>query len=67
MMTSGEQPTHVAGMPCAEVYADNLMLAQALHSIIGESGDAEVVRIAYAAMNGSETGRRYLIANPFRF
>lgn len=67
MMTSGEQPTHVAGLSCAEVYTDNLTLASALHTIIGESGDAEVVRIAYAAMTGSETGRRYLAANPHRF
>jgi hypothetical protein len=67
MMTSGEQPTHVAGLQATEVYADNLVLASALQAIIGESGDAEVVRVAYAALTSTETGRRYISANPARF
>lgn len=51
----------------SQVRTENLVLAQALHTIIGESNDAEVVRISMAALTGTETGKNYLTANPLRF
>lgn len=51
----------------SQVRAENLSLCSALHTIIGESNDAEVVRISMAALTGTETGKNYLTANPLRF
>ena len=51
----------------SQVRAENLIFAQALHTIVGESTDAEVVRISMAALTGTETGKNYLTANPLRF
>lgn len=51
----------------AEVSAENVALVEALHTIVGETSDAEVVRIAAAALTNTKTGQRYLSANPLRY
>lgn len=43
---------------------DALDLAEALHTIAIESDDAETVRLAISALTNTDTGRRYLAANP---
>lgn len=51
----------------ARLKAEAVSLAEALHTILSETQEGEVARIALAALTSSETGRRYLDANPFRF
>jgi hypothetical protein len=59
MMTTPREPGEVA-----EAKADAISLAEALHTILGETDEAETVRVAVSALQGTKTGRDYLEANP---
>lgn len=50
-----------------EMTKESLTLVEALHTIVTESDDAEVVRIAMSALTGTNMGRAYLEANPLRY
>jgi hypothetical protein len=43
---------------------DALDLAEALHTILRETEEAETARVAISALTNTDTGRRYLAANP---
>lgn len=62
-----EKPRDELVREVSAMRAENILFAQALHTIANESGDAEVVRISMAALTGTETGKNYLLANPLRF
>lgn len=51
----------------ASAKADAIALAQALHTILVETHDAEAARVAIAALQGTQTGRDYLTANPLAY
>lgn len=51
----------------AKLRSESIALAAALHTIISESTDPEVMRIALAALQSTDTGQRYLNANPLRY
>lgn len=61
-MMSDEQISEAAA-----IKAEAIAMAQALHTILSETTDAETARIAIAALQGTSTGRAYLEANPLRF
>jgi hypothetical protein len=46
---------------------EGFTLAAALHTVLGESSDAESCRTAVAALMGTNLGRTYLDAHPMRF
>lgn len=48
----------------ARIQTEALMLAGTLHTIILESEDPEVIRVALSGLQGTEVGRNYLAANP---
>lgn len=50
-----------------QVTSENIQLLDALATIISESTDAEVIRIAVGAITNTETGRNYLLANPLKY
>lgn len=50
-----------------EMTKESMTLVEALHTIVTESDDAEVVRIAMSALTGTNMGRAYLAANPLRY
>ncbi len=51
----------------AELKAQAIQLAQALHTVVSESNEGEIVRVALSALMGTSTGRDYLDANPLRY
>jgi hypothetical protein len=51
----------------AATKADAITLAAALHAILSETQEGETARIAIAALQGTQTGRDYMVANPLRF
>ena len=44
--------------------SEAVSLAEALHTILGETDEAETARVAISALTTTETGRDYLKANP---
>lgn len=48
----------------AELKAECLSMAEALHTIVLESMDPDVIRLALSGLQGTNTGRAYLAANP---
>lgn len=44
--------------------SDQLILVQALHQVVCESEEAEVVRIAVGALTNSTVGLQYLSSHP---
>lgn len=44
--------------------AEALDMAEALHTIVQESCDPDSVRLALSGLQGTNTGRDYLTANP---
>jgi dihydropteroate synthase len=62
-MMSEDEVTETA----ASAKADAIALAQALHTILVETHDAEAARTAVAALQGTQTGRDYLNANPLAY
>jgi len=51
----------------ARLKAESIALAATLHTIISESADPEVIRIALAGLQGTEIGRAYLDANRIQY
>jgi len=51
----------------AKAKAEAIALAEALHTILRESDDGESVRVAMAALQNTETGRDYMVANPIGY
>lgn len=56
--------TEQQGEEVGRLKAEAIELAQTLHQIVIESDDAEAVRIALSGLQGTQTGRDYLAANP---
>ncbi len=49
-----------------QILQDQLRFLEALYEIINCSEEAEVVRVAIAAMTSTEAGRAFLTANPIK-
>lgn len=66
MMTTEPQPPPTT-TELASAKAQAIVLAAALHSIISEAQEGEIIRTALAALQSTSTGRDYLAANPIRY
>jgi hypothetical protein len=53
--------------PNAKLKAEAISLASALHTVLSETTEGEIARIALAGLTSTETGRDYLVANPLQY
>lgn len=47
-----------------QMMADQLILLETLYEVLHTSGDAEIVRLATAALTRTQSGVNYLVAHP---
>jgi hypothetical protein len=48
----------------AQLKAEAVSMAETLHTILLESADPDVCRLAVSGLQGTQTGRDYMTANP---
>jgi hypothetical protein len=68
-VTAMNDPPEISRNPDAyrATMDDQLVLIEALHAIATSTDDADTLRIAFAALSNTVTGRNYLAANPLRY
>ena len=57
-------PQRVSDEKLTDMMTDQLAMVTALHHIVNESEDAEIVRTAASALMNTEAGRNYVVINP---
>lgn len=57
-------PQRVSDEKLTDMMQDQLKMVTALHTIVNESDDAEIVRTAAAALMNTEAGQAFVSHNP---